>query len=98
MDIMEIIKQRRSVRTFDGKGITPEEQKKLYEYVQQIKNPYDIPVHFMLVDARSEGLFSQMKESRQQSFSLTRILPPLWQWRRKSSRQLWRQCALALQR
>lgn len=65
MDIMEIIKQRRSVRTFDGKGITPEEQKKLYEYVQQIKNPYDIPVHFMLVDARSEGLFSPVIEGEQ---------------------------------
>lgn len=65
MDIMEIIKQRRSVRTFDGKGITPEEQQKLYEYVQQIKNPYDIPVHFMLVDARSEGLFSPVIEGEQ---------------------------------
>lgn len=65
MDLMNIIKHRRSVRTFDGRGITPEEQQKLYDFVQTIKNPYDIPVKFMLVSAQSEGLSSPVIEGEQ---------------------------------
>lgn len=58
MNIEEIIKTRRSVRTFDGKNILPEHKEKLCAYIKTIENPYDIPVEFVLLDAKEYGLSS----------------------------------------
>jgi len=55
-NIMEQISNRRSVRTFDGK--TPDENtiEKLLSFAENIRNPYDIPVEFKLLDAKKHGL------------------------------------------
>ena len=55
----EIVKGRRSVRTFDGNAIRPEDREKLEECLREgISNPFDIPVEFVLLDAEKYGLSS----------------------------------------
>ncbi len=56
--LMETIKARKSVRTFDGKPLTEEHRKDLEAYVQDLPNPFDIPVRFVFMDAAKEGLSS----------------------------------------
>ncbi|MBQ9160175.1 MAG: hypothetical protein IJ672_03450 [Methanobrevibacter sp.] len=58
MDRMQIIKSRKSVRTFNGEKITPEDKEKLLNYTKTIKNPYNIPVEFMLLDREKYNLSS----------------------------------------
>ena len=58
MDIREIIRTRKSVRTFDGRAIEAETIEKLKEYVKTIENPYGIPVDFVFLDAQENGLSS----------------------------------------
>lgn len=58
MDMLELIRTRKSVRTFDGKAVTENDRKKLTEYIKTITNPYGIPVEFVLLDAGEHGLSS----------------------------------------
>ena len=62
MNLIEQVKNRRSVRTFDGKGILASDCQKLCDYVKTIENPYGIPVEFLLVDADEQGLSSPVIE------------------------------------
>lgn len=56
--LLEVIKGRRSVRTFDGKPLRPEDREKLEAFIAGISNPFDIPVTFVLLDAEEHGLSS----------------------------------------
>ncbi len=56
MTIMETIRHRRSVRTFDGSALRPQDAEKILSYARQIENPYGIPVSFTLLSAREHGL------------------------------------------
>ena len=58
MNMMELIKTRRSVRTFDGRTVSTEDIKKLSAFMATIENPYKIPVEFILLNAKEHGLFS----------------------------------------
>ena len=58
MTMMETVKARRSVRTFDGNPLTQEDKENLSGYIQTISNPYGIPVEFVLLDAKEHGLSS----------------------------------------
>lgn len=58
MDMMQLIKTRKSVRTFDGKPISVEIIEKLDHYIKNIPNPYGIPVDFVLLDAKKNDLSS----------------------------------------
>lgn len=58
MNMTELIRTRKSVRTFDGRMITAEDRDKLCAYLETIRNPYDIPVEFTLLDAKEHGLSS----------------------------------------
>ncbi len=58
MDIKEIIKTRKSVRTFDGKSLKDDHREKILSYVENIENPYGIPVKFVWLDAEKHGLSS----------------------------------------
>ncbi|MBO7376818.1 MAG: nitroreductase family protein [Clostridia bacterium] len=58
MSIFEIIKKRRSVRTFDGAALTAEDARKLVEFCGGAENPYGIPIKWKLLDAREHGLSS----------------------------------------
>ena len=56
--ITELIRSRRSVRTFDGREMNEEDLKKLSSYMEKIDNPYGIPVEFKLLDAKEHKLTS----------------------------------------
>lgn len=60
MDISEIIKMRRSVRTFNKKNLTEEDLAQIKEFIKDVKNPYDIPVEFRLLDPKEHGLKSKV--------------------------------------
>ena len=57
-NLSEIIKERRSVRTFDGNVLSEQHRRDIEEYIRDIPNPFDIPVDFVLLDAKEHGLSS----------------------------------------
>ncbi len=57
-ELFEIIKGRKSVRTFDEKPVSEEDRALLVQYMETISNPFDIPVRFVLLDAEEHGLSS----------------------------------------
>ena len=54
--IEELVRNRRSVRTFDGKGLSEEDLRKLSSFMAELKNPYDIHVECKLLDAKQNKL------------------------------------------
>ena len=56
--LLETIKGRRSVRTFDERPVSAEDRAKIEEYMNTIVNPFGIPVEFVLLDAGENGLSS----------------------------------------
>ena len=56
--IVDTIRGRRSVRTFDARPITPEDRAYVEHVIQSIKNPFGVPVEFQLLDAAEHGLKS----------------------------------------
>ncbi len=50
------IRSRRSVRTFDGKPLCPEDAEKVMGFAKTADNPYAIPVSWKLLDAKKDGL------------------------------------------
>ena len=57
-DLLNTIKGRKSVRTFDGQPVRSGDRAKLESYIETITNPFDIPVRFVLLDAGEHGLSS----------------------------------------
>ena len=55
---MELIKTRKSVRSFDGKPVSAEDRNRFAEYINTITNPFGIPVSFVLLDAKENNLSS----------------------------------------
>ena len=55
-NIEQLVRGRRSVRTFDGQGLRTEDLKKLSSFMAELKNPYDIPIECKLLDARQQTL------------------------------------------
>ena len=64
-NVLEIIKGRKSVRTFDGRQISDEHRKKLTEYIKGITNPFGILVEFVCLDAKEHGLSSPVLSGEQ---------------------------------
>ena len=58
MSYSEMIRSRRSVRTFDGRSITPDVLQKILEYAQNAGNPYNIPIEWRILNAGSDGVSS----------------------------------------
>ena len=58
MDILETISKRRSVRTFDGSGLTAEDTQKIIDCAAKAGNPYGLPITWKLLDAKESGLTS----------------------------------------
>ena len=56
--LLDTIKARRIVRTFDERPVSAEDRAKLEEYIKDIPNPFGIPVEFVLLDAKANGLSS----------------------------------------
>ncbi len=57
-ELMELIKTRKSVRSFDGRPLSAGDRKLLEEYIDTISNPFGIPVRIVLLDAKENGLSS----------------------------------------
>lgn len=55
-NIKELIRTRRSVRTYDSREVTKEDLDKLSAFMKETANPYDIPIEFKLLDAKAQGL------------------------------------------
>lgn len=58
MNVLETIKLRRSVRTFDETALRPEDAQKIMEFAGKVENPYDLPITWKLLDAKKHGLSS----------------------------------------
>lgn len=59
---MKLIETRKSVRTFDGRKVTDEDKERLCSYIKTIKNPYNIPVEFLILDCEKYDLSSPVIE------------------------------------
>ena len=55
-NIEQLVRGRRSVRTFDGRDLSAEDTEKLSSLMAGLKNPYGIPLEFKLLDARQQAL------------------------------------------
>ncbi len=58
MSILETIQKRRSVRTFDGTPLHPEDVQKILTFAGNVENPYDLPITWKILDAKRYGLSS----------------------------------------
>jgi len=57
-NMIDAIRRRRSVRTFDGTALRAEDGQRIMEFAQLVENPYDLPIQWRLLDADREGLHS----------------------------------------
>ncbi len=58
MSILDTIRKRRSVRTFDGVPLKQEDAQKIIEFAEKVEAPYDIPISWKILDAKKYGLSS----------------------------------------
>jgi len=58
MSILDTIRKRRSVRTFDGTKLREEDARAIMEYAEKVENPYAMPIVWKLLDADKYGLSS----------------------------------------
>lgn len=58
MKTMELIRIRRSVRTFDETMLRSEDAQKLLDFAEKVENPYGIPITWKLLDAKRYNLSS----------------------------------------
>ena len=54
----DMIRKRKSVRTFDGEPLKNEDRAALEQYIQSPTNPFDVPVNFRLLHVKEYGLSS----------------------------------------
>ena len=55
-NITELVRCRRSVRTFDGRKVNEDDLKKLALFMEKIENPYGIPIEFKFLDGKEQAL------------------------------------------
>ena len=55
-NIKDLVKSRRSVRTYDGREVTAEDKARLCAFMVNTPNPYGIGVEFKLMNAIEHGL------------------------------------------
>lgn len=55
-NITELVKARRSVRTFEKKKVSDDDIKKLLRCMKETENPFNIPVGFRLLDTKKQDL------------------------------------------
>ena len=56
--ILETVKTRKSIRSFDSRMLSESDRKNLERYISGITNPFGIPVDFVLLDASAYNLSS----------------------------------------
>ena len=55
---MEIVKGRKSVRTYDGRLLTEEDREKLVAFMAEQTNPYGIEIEYRFLDPAAHDLKS----------------------------------------
>ena len=58
MGTIDVIRSRRSVRTFNALPLRPEDAKQILDFAEKVENPYDIPITWKLLDAKKHELNS----------------------------------------
>ncbi|MBQ1522446.1 MAG: hypothetical protein IIZ74_06750 [Erysipelotrichaceae bacterium] len=58
MNVIEAIKHRRSVRSFDGRQLTEEEKNSLSDFFARADNPYGQDIEWVILDAEEHDLSS----------------------------------------
>ena len=58
MNVLEAIRSRRSVRTFDERPLSSEDAQRILEFAEKVEDPFDIPIIWKILDARKHGLTS----------------------------------------
>ena len=58
LEMKELIRTRKSVRTFDGRPLGAADRKALETCVASMENPFSVPVDFRLLNAKEYGLSS----------------------------------------
>lgn len=56
--VTDLIRQRKSVRTYDGRSLSAEDRSALEAYASSLANPFALPVIFRLLDVKENGLSS----------------------------------------
>lgn len=56
--VKDIIRKRKSVRTFNGKPLLDEDRQKLEGFLKALENPFGVPVDFRFLDAKEHSLSS----------------------------------------
>ncbi|MCR5283150.1 MAG: hypothetical protein K6E18_07245 [Lachnospiraceae bacterium] len=57
-NLIEIIKGRKSIRTYDGNALSDAHRQDIEAFMKDIPNPFGIPVEFVLLDAKEHALSS----------------------------------------
>ena len=57
-ELLALIRGRKSVRSFDGRPVSAEDRSRLEAFVSAVPNPFGVPVRFVLLDAKENGLSS----------------------------------------
>lgn len=63
--LTDLISSRKSVRTFDKNRLSEDDCRKITEHMKQIDNPFNIPVEFVILDAKEHGLSSPVLSGEQ---------------------------------
>ena len=56
MNMTEMIRSRRSVRTFDGKPLREEDAASILTFANKVENPYELPIEWKLLDKKRDNL------------------------------------------
>lgn len=58
VSIKDLIKRRKSVRTFNGICLSTEDMKRIEEFIKVLDNPFDVSVEFRFLNAKTNKLSS----------------------------------------
>lgn len=58
MNVTDLIRSRRSVRSFDGAGLSEAELNDVLGYARAVETPYGLPIQWRVLSAKAEGLSS----------------------------------------
>ena len=56
MTDMELVRHRRSVRTFDGNPLREEDAKKILACAEEADNPFELPITWRILDLKENKL------------------------------------------
>ena len=55
-NLAKLVRDRRSVRTYDGREISRSDLEKLSSFMERIENPYGVPVEYKLQDGKKQKI------------------------------------------